>query len=403
LAQESSGAPKSAGANETVSTQQREGTEGQVGGPSSVHEQAKRNREQSRDSLNRLRDRLLTDYALTLGADYNVLPQLASNRSGENAAASGIIRLYGHWQPFNQDSPSAGSLVFKVEHRHLLGTDISPQELGPLIGIAGITATVWSDVGGMLSNLYWTQAFAENRFAFNAGLVDSTDYVDMFGLVNPWTDFSNLAFSVSPTIPVPNQGLGAVGRWRFTPSLYVVGGLADANGDPHDPGHMFRNLGEGELFKHLEFGWIGSWENRFSDNIHLTLWQVDDRVEAEVEGGWGTVLSFSHTVGERWLPFIRGGFSHGGGTIVDRMVSAGLGYQLNERADYCAVGVNWGRPPEETVGDNPRDQYTIETFYRVQVVPNLMIVPSAQIIINPALDTTKDSLWILGLKIRAAF
>jgi hypothetical protein len=32
-----------------------------------------------------------------------------------------------------------------------------------------------------------------------------------------------------------------------------------------------------------------------------------------------------------------------------------------------------------------------------------MIIPSAQFVIDPALDTTKDSLWILGLKIRAAF
>jgi len=382
----------------------REGqAEVQVGGPGSVQEQTRQNREQSRDVLKQFGDRLRANYGLTLGADYNVLPQLASNSSGENGAASGVVRLYGHWKPFKRDSPSAGSLVFKVEHRHLLGTDISPQALGPTIGVAGITAAVWSDAGGMLSNLYWTQAFADNRFAFNAGIVDVTDYVDMFGLVNLWTDFSNLAFSVSPTIPAPNMGLGAVGRWMFTPNFYVIGGLADANGDPHDPGHMFQNLGEGELFKHVEFGWIGSWESRYFDNIHLTLWQVDDRVEAEVEGGWGAVLSFSHTLGERWLPFVRGGFSDGGGTIVDRMVSTGIGYQLSERKDYFGIGFNWGRPPEEMAGDHPRDQYTIETYYRVQVVPNLMIVPSAQFVIDPALDTTKDSLWILGLKIRAAF
>ena len=130
---------------------------------------------------------------------------------------------------------------------------------------------------------------------------------------------------------------------------------------------------------------------------------MDDRVEADVEGGWGTALSFSHTVGKRWLPFVRGGFSDGGGAIVDRSVSAGVGYLLNERKDYFGIGLNWGRPPGESDRDNPRDQYTIETYYRAEVLSHLMIIPSAQFVIDPALDPTRDSLWILGLKIRAAF
>ena len=48
-----------------------------------------------------------------------------------------------------------------------------------------------------------------------AGIVDVTDYVDTYGLVNHWTNFSNLAFSTDPTIPVPHQGLGAAVRATF--------------------------------------------------------------------------------------------------------------------------------------------------------------------------------------------
>lgn len=378
-------------------------SKGQLGGPGSVHEQTRQNREQRTDVLKKFGDRLKTDYGLSLGADYNVLPQVASNSPGENAAASGVFRIYGHWKPFNRTAPGSGSLVFKVEHRHLLGTEISPQALGPAVGVAGITAVAWSDAGGILSNLHWIQAFADNRFAFTAGIVDVTDYVDVFGLGNLWTDFSNQAFNTNPIIPAPGQGLGAAASWMFTPNLYVLGGAADANGDPHDPTHSFSSLGDGELFKHFEVGWIRSFENRFADNIHITFWQVDDRVEADVEGSWGTALSLSHTVGQRWLPFVRGGFADGGGAIVDRSVSAGVGCLLNERRDYFGIGLNWGRPPREAAGENPRNQYTIETYYRAQVVPHLLVVPSAQFVIDPALDRTKDSLWILGIKLRVTF
>jgi len=321
-------------------------SKGQLGGPGSVQEQTRQNREQRTNGLKKFGDRLKTDYGLSLGADYNFLPQVASNSPGENAAASGVFRIYGHWKPFNRNSPGSGSLVFKVENRHLLGTDISPQALGPKIGVAGITAVAWSDAGWILSNLHWIQAFSDNRFAFTAGIIDVTDYVDVYGLGNLWIDFSNQAFNTNPTIPTPGQGLAAAVSCLFTPNLYVLGGAADANGDPHDPAHSFSSLGDGKLFKHIEFGWIGSFENRFADNIHITFWQVDDRVEADVEGGWGTALSLSHTVGQRWLPFDDCAFGttcHRSGTGYDQGQSLDPGPEdprgiLNIRASGCQGG-----------------------------------------------------------------
>jgi len=81
-------------------------------------------------------------------------------------------------------------------------------------------------------------------------------------------------------------------RWSVTPSLYVIGGVADANGDPGDPGGSFQSFfGDRESFKHIEFGWIGSYESRYSDNIHVGAWHVDGRDDAGVESGWGVTAS----------------------------------------------------------------------------------------------------------------
>ena len=103
------------------------------------------------------------------------------------------------------------------EHRYRHAPRIAAR-LGPTIGHGGLTAVTFSDAGGLLTNLYWTQAFAANRFAFSAGIVDVTDYLYVYDLVNIWTDFNNYAFTTSPTIPAPNQGLGAAARWMFTPN-----------------------------------------------------------------------------------------------------------------------------------------------------------------------------------------
>jgi porin len=128
------------------------------------------------------------ELGLTLGADYNVLLQHASTSPGEKDATAGVARLYGEWKPFNRNAADASALVFKLENRHRLGTAIAPGQLGPEIGYAGVTGVGFSAAGSLLTNLYWYQRFPENRFAFAAGIVDVTDYVDVYGLVNSRTD-----------------------------------------------------------------------------------------------------------------------------------------------------------------------------------------------------------------------
>jgi len=371
-----------------------------LGGTASVPAQIADDAARRRHTLGEF---LQSRYGLSLGLDYNLLPQQLSRSPGETAAAGGVVRLYGSWKPFRRDADATGSVVFKVEHRHALGTSIPPQGLGPTAGLASITATAWSDAGALLTNLYWSQSFAGNRGAVVAGIVDVTDYVDDFGLVNIWTEFSNLAFSTNPSIPAPNQGLGAAARWSITPNVYVLGGIADANGNPHRPGTIFSSFfSDAEYFAHAEIGWAGGWGQRFSDNVHVTIWHADPRVGAGVEAGWGTTFSLSRSVGG-WMPFVRAGFSDGGGALVDRTVSAGLGRQLTHRTgDYAAIGFNWGRPPAGAEG-SPRDQYTIESYYRAQFIPELAIVPSVQFFIHPAWDPARDHLWLIGVKVRLAF
>jgi porin len=339
---------------------------------------------------------------LSLGADYNILLQHASESPGINDAVGGVARLYGKWKPFNSDAVNASSLVFKLENRHRIDTPIAPNELGPAVGYAGLTAVPFSDAGNVLTNLYWYQGYNENRFAFVAGIVDVTDYVDVYGLVSEWTDFSNLAFSTNPTIPSPNQGLGTAALIRMTSNYYVLGGVADANGDPTDPGNAINSFfNTHELFKHLELGWIGSWENRVWDNFHITAWHADGREATQVDEGWGVAFSVSRRFDDRWTPFLRAGYSDGGGAILSRSVSAGLGYKLNDRSDYLGFGANWGRPPSDVTGEEHKDQYTFEAYYRLHVVPQVAITPDVQFVVNPALTPSEDSLWVLGLRLRA--
>jgi porin len=291
-----------------------------------------------------------------------------------------------------------------VDDRHRLGTEVAPAALAGQIRYAGLTAVPFSDAGTILTNLYWHQSFLDNRLAYIVGIVDVTDYVGVYGLVNPWTDFINLAFSTDPTTPAPDQGFGAAVRWNPVEHYYLLAGLADANGNPRDPvdsvDGFFNN---GEYFKHIEVGWFGSWESRFDDNIHLTYWHADERTEAGVPDGWGAQFSFSRKLQERWLPFLRIGYAAGAGSPLDRSVSTGFAYSPSSDGSVFGLGINWGRPNRDIFGASTDNQYTLEVYYRFQLFEHLAITPDLQLVQQPAQNPEQDFIWIAGLRARLTF
>jgi porin len=251
-----------------------------------------------------------------------------------------------------------------------------------------------------LTNLFWKQRLKQGRINFVVGGVDVTDYLDIYGLINPWTSFQNLIFLTNPTIPAPNQGLGAAFGAMATDNIYFIAGLADSNGDPTLAGDWFDSFfNDNEYFYHFEAGWTTSQDRIYFDNIHLTGWYADERSDAQVEEGWGLAFSAAWFVDDTWMPFLRAGYSEDGGALLEASVSGGIGYYFKESKDLIGLGLNWGRPPD---GDQD-DQYTAELFYRVQLAQNLAITPDVQLIIDPALNPNEDVLWIFGLRGRLTF
>ena len=208
------------------------------------------------------KERINTEHGLAFGTDYTALYQHADESLGRDSAAGGIYRLFADWALVGRDSGNTGALVVKVENRHRLDT-IVPQDLGFETGYAGLTGVPFSNYRSSrdwgLTNLFWRQRLAQGRMSLVAGWVDVTDYLDVYGMINPWTSFTNLAFLTSPTIAAPNQGLGASLAFMATDNIYVIGGLADANGDPTDPmGGFDTFFNDSEYFKHIEVGWTSA-------------------------------------------------------------------------------------------------------------------------------------------------
>lgn len=334
--------------------------------------------------------------------DYNALFMGVSDSPGEDSASAGMVRFFGFWDLVNRGGANKGSLNWKVEHRHKY-SDIPPSALGFESGYAGIFEPPFSDQGARLTNLYWKQYLAGGGWAFVGGFLDVTDFVDVYLLASPWTGFNNFVFSTgSAATDLPNDAtLGAAAGGMIGERLYLQAGIADANSDPTDPFEGFDSVvNDSDFFKWVEIGFTTGQDSIYLDNLHVTLWHVDERVNGTPDG-WGMNASWQKWIGDAWLPFVRGGYTDDSGSLLERSVSIGVGYQPVPMRGVIGLGFNWGKPnPVSFTGTG--DQYTTELFWRYQLTRELAVTPSLQYIKDPALNPNEDNLWVFGLRLRIA-
>jgi len=401
-------------AEDTQTLIDEESTTTQFGGPNSVPGQiADDNRlteslagQPMPQSYFDWKDSLRDKFGLNYSLDYTAAALSASNTLGtEDFFSGGAVRFFGSWDLLGRESGNTGTFVWKIEHRHKY-TKIPPQGAAGEIGYVGLMEPVLSDIGTRLTNLYWKQNLADNRVEIVAGMLDVTDWVDIYALASPWNGFFNFAFATGgAAIPLPDDAtLGVYVNALLSDNLYISGGFADSNADSTEPFDGFDTFfNDNEYFKSIELGWVTSRDRFYLDNTHITFWHADERDMAGVPDGWGMNFSYSHSFDEKWMPFVRAGYAKDGGTLLEKTLSAGLGYHFGNNNSLLGLGLNWGEPNETTFGPGLDDQFTVELFSRLQVFRNFQLTPDIQYINNPARNPTASHSWVFGLRARVIF
>jgi porin len=348
------------------------------------------------DGWYKMKRRLNEQSGIKFGFDYNSLYQSASDSlTDDDSAWSSVFRVLGTWDVFNKDGDNPGTLVFGVESRHNVSYRIAPAELASQIGYIGVTGTLFNDVDGILGNLYFKQRFKDGKAGYLVGRFDPNDFQSVLGYANPWTTFSNVAILLGPSVAFADWswGIGG-GSWiGEKENWYFQGSINDANGTITDESFFG---GGAEFYKHVEIGWSPSRAERYFSNIHLTAWHADEREDAGIDSAHGITIGANKTWNETWMLFGRAGWSTGAAPIYNQTATVGVGRLIRNWSDVFGFGVNWGRPPDDSLPD----QWSAEVFYRLQLSQNLQLTPSLQYLKDPALNSEHSSIWVAGLRMR---
>lgn len=342
--------------------------------------------------------RLNEESGLQLGFAYTLLHQEIDESLGdEDSATSGIFRVSGKWEAYNRNEKDKGQLVFSFDNRAAY-SDIAPGSLGGEAGYIGQTGTLFSDVDTVLGDFYWSQYLNDGQTGLIVGRYDPNDYFDVLGYANPWTSFQNLSILFNPSIALPDWGFGiGAGHWFEGDQVYLYGSASDANAVVTKEEFDFDT---DELYKTVEIGWSPGRDQRYFRNVHVTLWQVDEREDDGVDDADGVTLAINWTWDLTYMLFTKIGSSDADAPndpqIAERSVTIGGIYYFASRSDLLGVAYN----DSELAAPGLDDQTTLEIFYRLQFARNLAITPSLQILGDPALNPDEDEITVLGLRLR---
>lgn len=322
----------------------------------------------------------------------------------EDDAAGGVYRLQGEWALVGRESGNTGSIIFRIENRSKIGSGIPPASLRGEIGAAATDpAFAYSDnFGTDFSVLAWQQLFADNRAGVAVGLLDFSAHLDAMYFQTLSRGFLNRSFILSPTLATTGVGaLGAVGKGMIGEHFWLGGGFYDANAKSGDP--TLDTWDSGELLKHVEVGWTPGFSQRATDRVQLTWWQKDRLVEKGTPAGSGWLLSWSWKFEDRWVPFVRAGWSDGGGgALAERSLSGGFSFRMAFQ-DWLTVGVGLNKPSKQTYKTGLGTEKVLEASYLWQLTANTSLMPDLQLILDPASNPKESSIWSAGVRLRLTF
>jgi hypothetical protein len=238
------------------------------------------------------KSKLKEKHGLSLGFNATLLGQYSDDSPGsDSAAGGGIYRFQGNWVAVGRSGKNPGSLSFRLEYRHKIGS-IGPSDFSSQLGIVAMnTGFAYSRVFDLdLSVLNWTQMFAGGRAGVVAGRLDFAALLDPYPYQSFAKSFINRAFVYNPTAATTGVGaLGAGVKGFVTKQVWLGGVFYDGNAASGE--FDLDTFDSGELLKHVEIGWTPSIARRKTDKVQLTYWHKDERPEAGASEGQGWLLT----------------------------------------------------------------------------------------------------------------
>ena len=317
----------------------------------------------------------------------------------------------------------------------LTGGSFSDGIDGPSVGsFFGVNADAGGNRSMDVAELWYEQALLDNKLSIRFGKLDLTGGFECRGCPvsfdgssyanDETTQFFNNALVNNPTIPFPDNGLGAIVHYNPIEWWYVSAGIADARADARETGFATTFSRESHFLSIFETGvtpQLDSKNGLLQGAYRIGLW-YDPQPKANSDSGknYRDDAGFYTSCDQMLVKenadaedtqglgaFFRYGYAPGKTNDMTNFWSTGFQYQgLFEGRDNDVLGVGFAHG---TFSNNASTTYTedyesvLEVYYNIEVTPWCHIGPDLQYVSNPGGVKDVSDAVILGVRIQISF
>lgn len=365
-----------------------------------------------RDNVTAWKKSLYDQTRLRLGVSFHTVYQYADDvQPGfDHDGIATDFDFVGAWDLVNVGTPTSGGLYFGIEGRWDYGTT-GPQTLGLAnIGSAGGTANsfgAYEDPQFILRNLYWKQGSPEAGWIYRIGKITIDAMLGTNRHINPNATFLSNAGTGLFVNAYADSGLGAAGALYFNDAKGYVGAtISDANGVRSD----FGDIGAGDFYKALEFGYKIMPKTEKAGYSKLTIWHTDGTSDGSVANGntgangwgWSVVHEQELSADGKIVAVGRYGNSEDKAAVYDAQGAlAVLFYEPFDWFENDVIGFQYNYI--DPVGADSRKENSFEAFYRFPLLSGLDATLAYQYIDDPGNTRLVDSANVFSIRLVTSF
>jgi len=348
-----------------------------------------------------LHDKLGLDYQVRIGLLYqNIVP------NGKHTAFRDKYEIEFNWALFESDTYGAGSVQFLYEDINYPHT-----EAATIARRADILESINDDVSErrFFKRLAYTHQLLGELDAFSVSLGQYR--IDTFGKTTPdkipFSYFNNFSISSNATRGYPTGGLGGYVTYHPSSDLTLITGLQDTtNYSPQNISakHISDNRWTRFLYASKEIpltdegktvvtGWI-----YHSPSVPRPQGQLRTPF-VTASDGW--VINLRQDI-DKWTFFAKSAGSTGNRMALKQSnVLTVLYHDPLDRNRLDQIGLGLAANQPSALKHPARSwEYAAEVYWAVGVEDFLVITPSVQFYLHPALSATRDTATVAGLEFK---
>jgi carbohydrate-selective porin OprB len=327
---------------------------------------------------------------------YAPMYQFGTQGGSQNKTANANTNVIVGWTPPWQSGPNQGGFIFNFQNVGQM-TNTNGAEFSKSLGLTSLTNDS-PDNSNTFRSFAWHQELMDGRLEVRVGqlepkvLFNSNTYAS-----DDMRSFLSSPLSSEPSRTHPGPGLGVVVINEILDDVFIGGALADARGEGEFMN--FSSFSKGDYMTNAYVAWKPTIDGLGPGSYQFAMHFVDATKTKAYSRGIG--INLEQSIGDDRAVFVKYNQADKRKPAVRKSLAGGIMWTnpFGWGEDWLGLGAGWSDPTNQIL----RDEYLLESFWRMQLTPAVEFTPGVQLWFNPSMSPGKDLQAVFTLRLLAEF